>query len=41
MNKVMLIGNVGQEPEVRYVDQGSNDPQYVESRCVYDKGKTS
>ena len=22
MNKVMLIGNVGQEPEVRYVDQG-------------------
>lgn len=21
MNKVMLIGNVGQEPEVRYVDQ--------------------
>jgi len=22
MNKVMLIGNVGQDPEVRYVDQG-------------------
>ena len=22
MNKVMLIGNVGNEPEVRYVDQG-------------------
>lgn len=22
MNKVMLIGNVGKEPEVRYVDQG-------------------
>lgn len=22
MNKVMLIGNVGREPEVRYVDQG-------------------
>jgi len=22
MNKVMLIGNVGQEPEVRYLDQG-------------------
>ena len=22
MNKVMLIGNVGAEPEVRYVDQG-------------------
>jgi single-strand DNA-binding protein len=22
MNKVMLIGNVGQEPEVRYVDAG-------------------
>ena len=22
MNKVMLIGNVGQEPEVRYVEQG-------------------
>ena len=22
MNKVMLIGNVGQEPEVRYVDHG-------------------
>ncbi len=22
MNKVMLIGNVGQEPEIRYVDQG-------------------
>ena len=22
MNKVMFIGNVGQEPEVRYVDQG-------------------
>lgn len=22
MNKVMLIGNVGTEPEVRYVDQG-------------------
>ena len=22
MNKVMLIGNVGQEPEVKYVDQG-------------------
>lgn len=22
MNKVMLIGNVGQEPDVRYVDQG-------------------
>lgn len=22
MNKVMLIGNVGMEPEVRYVDQG-------------------
>ena len=22
MNKVMLIGNVGQEPEVRFVDQG-------------------
>ena len=22
MNKVMLIGNVGQDPEIRYVDQG-------------------
>ena len=22
MNKVMLIGNVGKEPEVRYVDSG-------------------
>jgi single-strand DNA-binding protein len=22
MNKVMLIGNVGKDPEVRYVDQG-------------------
>ena len=22
MNKVMLIGNVGQDPEVRYVEQG-------------------
>ena len=22
MNKVMLIGNVGAEPEVRYVEQG-------------------
>jgi single-strand DNA-binding protein len=22
MNKVMLIGNVGTDPEVRYVDQG-------------------
>ena len=22
MNKVMLIGNVGKEPEIRYVDQG-------------------
>lgn len=22
LNKVMLIGNVGQDPEVRYVDQG-------------------
>ena len=22
MNKVMLIGNVGKEPEVRYVDEG-------------------
>ncbi len=22
MNKVMLIGNVGRDPEVRYVDQG-------------------
>lgn len=22
MNKVMLIGNVGKEPEVRYIDQG-------------------
>ena len=22
MNKVMLIGNVGKEPEIRYVDNG-------------------
>ena len=22
MNKVMLIGNVGREPEVKYVDKG-------------------
>ncbi|MDD7243226.1 MAG: single-stranded DNA-binding protein, partial [Bacteroidaceae bacterium] len=22
MNKVMLIGNVGKEPEIRYIDKG-------------------
>ena len=24
LNKVMLIGNVGKEPEVRYVEEGTN-----------------
>ena len=37
MNKVMLIGNVGQEPEVRYVDQGVAvaDKLYIEGRIRY------
>ena len=29
MNKVMLIGNVGKDPEVRYVDQGQTERGYT------------
>ena len=45
MNTVMLIGNVGQEPEVRYVDQRlaeivekyvhKGDKLYIEGRIRY------
>ena len=27
LNKVMLIGNVGRDPEVRYLENGNNNPQ--------------
>ena len=38
MNKVMLIGNVGQEPEVRYVEQGVAVAQF--SLATTERGYT-
>lgn len=38
MNKVMLIGNVGSEPEVRYVDQGVAVARF--SLATHEKGYT-
>ena len=29
LNKVMLIGNVGNDPEVRYLDQNAQNPSRV------------
>ena len=37
LNKVMLIGNVGNDPEVRYLESNPQNPQEMEIKVLYEK----